>query len=145
MFGLTRNKPLNLKTAYKYVKRDLRRHFKQIDFEYKFPEDSLMVSARCSLDAFGEHDIIINVFKEGLVSFSVFFDKIPSTEDNLRFLNEYNADSLYFKAYVDEYLILEHKYKCHNVKDLKTYCSSMIRLFITSSDDENLLELLGRN
>ena len=96
------------------VKKTLEKVFKdwKLDFTVEI-KDNDRVYCKNSLKIKSFDDDILGeiiVYKVGGIIFSFTFDKLPTTENVLKIINNLNADSAMFRAYISQngYLRLEH-------------------------------------
>lgn len=139
---LFKKKPLKLDNVYKVVKKDLKKSFKRIHFKYEIKDGSLKVEAPCENKVFGDVYFFMNVSTDGDARITAMLDKVPVNETTLTLLNNYNSGSLYYKAYIDEFLTLENEIKGANLNMLKRHFGTMIKAFLDNDDEKDLLKLL---
>ena len=127
----------DVNVARKILRNHLASEWEAITFEFEADDEKLHVSANVTLKGFKDDiSIFIDVYSGGMAYFRAVFDKvnpkrIPNILDYFRTLNQFNAEDVYFRAYVreDQYLVVDHPTSYSDESDLPSFVDEcLVRL-----------------
>lgn len=131
---------MNLKKTVKV----LNRVFKEwgLEFEVELEPGNKRVRATDSLSIDGFDDDIFADFRfyeSGACEYLFTFDKLWKEESTLALVNDYNANSVWFKAYLDEeYLRITHTV-CNLTDDALEQYTNRILAYMVEEDNKKIL------
>ena len=123
--------------ARKILRNHLADEWDKLTFEFECSDEKLHATANVTLKGFNDDIlIVIDVYSGGMAYFRAVFDKvnpkkIPNILDYFRTLNQFNAEDVYFRAYVreDQYLVVDHPTSYSDESDLPSFVNEcLIRL-----------------
>lgn len=151
--GYIRNKGedtmLNLREVNKLTQKMLKNEWGHIEFEQEFNHTDngrkyLLIHANGKIK---NHDdsVLLSAYciENGVVSFFLVFDQIEKDKGTLTLLNKFNANSRYYRAYIDndDYLTLEFNSCIQREDDFPFLLNEILNESADIADDEILQAL----
>ena len=114
-----------------------------LNFEYTVENNKLNAKCNVSFDDLGVVGFCsFSFFTSGMAIYSVYYDNIDANAEVCELLNAFNKDSLYFKAYADEFLVIEHTISILQDGDVTDYTDAIIGELIDEDFLKNIKPLI---
>ena len=135
---------VNLKKAEACVMKEINKNWSKLTFEHEHDDNSADITANLTLN---NHDddirVVINVYSGGMAHFRAVFDKAEPSADLLELINKFNAESVFFFAFLrdDGYLELKNIIAFYGEKMLTDYTGEFLSRLAQLADDETLQQI----
>lgn len=137
----------NLSKIRGLIKKELKRDWKKLSFEYLLSKDELRVTTNLKL-CYHEDDIqvIFHIYSGGMATYRAVFDKMDKNLETLNIVNDFNRTHTFFTAFVrsEGYLELRNAFAYFSEKHFQSCSGEFLSRLADLADDKYLKELTAK-